>query len=197
MNFLFRLLTVTAILVWTTTSGAIQIDCNTKTPAVGLAARVPDGHEVPPDAIRLGDTLDVSVCHLEQFYDDVRKHQKAEATLFINGLEASIEPEMKDFRRGVLRFHLKRNDKNEVLWSSLLRDPFSRVTPDVRFSVGVPGEKPLDWTVTAHPLRLYRLRLSWLSSITIVLVALTLIGLIVLAWRTDMLRNGPQAAAGR
>ncbi|HXH39298.1 MAG TPA: hypothetical protein VNN08_11775, partial [Thermoanaerobaculia bacterium] len=188
---------MTAVLIVATTSGANPIDCNIKVPAVGQVARVPDGHQVPADAIRLGDTLDVWVCHLDQLYDDVRKHQKTEATLFINGLDAGIEPETKDLQRGVLRFHLERNDKNEVLWSSLLRDPFSRVTPDVRFSVGVPGEKPLDWTTSARPLKLYRLRLSWLSSITTTLVALTLIGLIVLAWKTDMLRNGPKAAAGR
>ena len=73
---------------------------------------------LPPAEIRLGDSVELSVCNLDVFYKDVISHQRTEATLFINGLDTGIHPEAKDFGSGTLRFHLERNDTNQSSYDS-------------------------------------------------------------------------------
>jgi hypothetical protein len=164
---------------------------------VGFVRRIPDGRRIPRNAIRLGDTLEMTVCNLAQLDTERSKQKKAELTLFINGVDAGIQPEGKDLQGGRLRFHLERNGSNAALWRGLFRDPFRRVLPDVRFSVGVPGEVPLKLTESVATMKLSRLRITTVSWFVLALVVSTLVLLVVLAGRTDILRIGPLSALSK
>lgn len=129
--------------------GAPILQCGdpvTKKPVLAVT-----GLDLPHDAEKrtrrsgvahLGDPVTVWVCSLNTLLLDAEQKQKS-VTLYLNGRDSLVVPEVVDRSRGRFMFRLERNDDNSDLWRDLLRNPIFGDDPSVFVSVGISGEHPL------------------------------------------------------
>jgi hypothetical protein len=166
--------------------------CGPGTAVTGVAGVNPDPHQV-----YLGDWVVVSVCHLDTLLHDAEAQQQP-LTLFIEGLDAGVEPSGLDLESGMLTFILDRNGKNKDIWRQFLYNPLFDSYATMRVSVGVRGGRPLPRADAAN--MALRLKKLWVDGWTMLLLALLLgvaIALVVYARRSDMLRDGPSIDGAR
>lgn len=137
----------------------------------------------------LGDSIELKTSpKLGDFLAYATKQDKM-VTLFLNGNDTGIPPELTDPKSHRLRFHLERNGDNKKVWLSLLRFPFRSTNPVVTASVGIKGgvARPSEATFTLVRVKWAGYAYFWLA---------LMIGLLVLfGWlvrKRDLLRDGPK-----
>jgi hypothetical protein len=149
------------------------------------------GVNADPRQVYLGDWVVVSVCHLDALVHDAEAQQQP-ITLFIEGLDSFNEPSGIDLESGTLTFILDRNEHNKALWSQFLYGPLVDPYATMRVSVGIRGNRPLPRADGANmALRLKKPYVNGWTAIGLALLLCVAIALVVLARRSDMLRDGP------
>lgn len=147
--------------------------------------------------VYLGDWVVISVCRLDDLMHAAAAEQQP-ITLFINGIDTGNEPSGIDRDNGVLTFILDRNESNRALWQPLLYAPLFDRTATIYASVGIRGGRPLPRVERANMLlRLNKLYIDWTSYLWLALIVLVLGLLLLLAKKSDMLREGPALAGVR
>ncbi len=166
--------------------------CGSETAVAGVAGVNEDPHQV-----YLTDWIVVSVCHLDVLLHEAEAQQQP-ITLFIEGLDSGLEPSGMDLESGTLTFILDRTEKNKAIWLQFLYDPLFDPYAAMRVSVGIHGDRPLRRADGANmTLKLKKLYVdSWIT-LFLVLLAVVAIALVVLARRSDMLRDGPPIDGAR
>jgi hypothetical protein len=160
--------------------------CGTATAVAGVA-----GVNADPRQVYLGDWIIVSVCHLDVLLHDAEAQQQP-ITLFIEGLDAGVEPSGMDLESGTLTFVLDRSEQNKGIWRQFLYDPLFDPYATMRVSVGIHGVRPLPRADGANmALRLKKLYLDTWITVWLALLVGVAITLLVSARRSDMLRDGP------
>jgi len=160
--------------------------CGSAMAVTGVAGVNTDPHQV-----YLSDWVVISVCHLDVLLHDAEAQQQP-ITLFIEGLDAGVEPSGMDLESGKLTFILDRSEKNKEIWRQFLYDPLFDPYAAMRVSAGVRGGRPLPRADGAN--MTLKLKKLWVDGWTLILLALLLgvaIALLVCARRSDMLRDGP------
>lgn len=160
--------------------------CGLATAVAGVAGVNADPHQV-----YLTDWVVISVCHLDVLLHDAEAQQQP-IMLFIEGLDAGLEPSGMDLESGTLTFVLDRSEQNKEIWRQFLYDPLFDPYAAMRVSVGVRGGRPLPRADGAN--MTLKLKKLWVDRWTVIWLALLLglaIALLVYARRTDMLRDGP------
>jgi hypothetical protein len=161
--------------------------CGSAVAVAGVAGvNHPDPHQV-----YLSDWVVISVCHADVLLHDAEARQQP-ITLFIEGLDAGVEPSGMDLESGMLTFVLDRSEQNKGIWRPFLYDPLFDPYVTMRVSVGIHGERPLSRADGAN--MTLRLKKLWVDGWTVLWLALLLgiaIVLLVYARRSDMLRDGP------
>jgi hypothetical protein len=166
--------------------------CGSATAVAGVAGVNPDPHQV-----YLGDWVVISVCNLDVLVHDAEAQQQP-ITLFIEGLDAGLEPSGMDLESGTLTFVLDRSERNKEIWRQFLYDPLFDPYATMRVSVGVRGGRPLPRADGAN--MTLKLKKLWVDRWTMIWLALLLglaVTLLVYARRSDMLRDGPTAEGVR
>ena len=163
-------------------------------PAVAGVAGVNDED---PHQVYLGDWIVVSVCNLDVLVREAEAQQQP-ITLFIEGLDSGVEPSGMDLEGGRLTFILDRTEKNKGIWQQFLYDPLFDPYAGMRVSVGIHGDRPLRRVDGANmTLKLKKLYLDYTIYAFLALLAVVAIALVVLARRSDMLRDGPTIDGAR
>jgi len=152
----------------------------------------PDAHEV-----YLGDWVVLSVCHLDELLKTAAEAQRP-VTLYIEGIDSGNQPTGIDLDGGALTFILDRNEKNAALWQPLLYNPLFERRVAIHLGVGIAGERQIPRAAKADlTVRLNKLYLDWSSYVWLTLILGIVILLVVLSWRSDMLREGPTVGSIR
>ena len=144
-----------------------------------LTAGAPRVRSIEQPDVRMGETLTLHV-------DNLDPAQCKSQVLFLDGLQiAGLASDCS--HAGQIRYTLALNEKNAEAWRQL----FARAPGccrNVSVSAGT-GEHQLDTDVLSIQLRIIN-RIRWL--ITIVLALLGTVAILVLRWRTSLLRNLPR-----
>jgi hypothetical protein len=163
------------------------VPCGSGTAVAGVAGVNPDD----PRQVYLEDWVVVSVCHLDALVHDAEAQQQP-ITLFIEGLDAGLEPAGMDLESGTLTFTLDRTEKNKGIWRQFLYDPLFDPTATMRVSVGVRGDRPLRRADGANmALLLKKVYFDGFTAVWLVVLLVVAVAALVLARRSDMLRDGP------
>ncbi len=162
------------------------VPCGTEVAVNGVG-----GVNEPSDLVYLDDWVIVSVCHLDTLQAEAEKAQKP-ISLYIEGLDAGIEPSGISLQEGRLTFVLQRNDKNKPIWKNLLYGPFQDPVTTIRLSAGVQDDKPLPIASGAKGVaRLEKLYIDTFTWIWAVLLLAVFILIVVVGAKSDLLRDGP------
>jgi hypothetical protein len=138
----------------------------------------------------LGDSIELKTSpDLGKYLDYATKENKA-VTLFLDGNDTSIAPEMLDRKASTLRFRLERNADNKKVWSALLRDPFDHQTRTVEASVGLAGGVAVPADKSAF--KLVVVKWEWYAYFWLFLMAGLLVVFGWLVAKRDLLRDGPK-----
>src|SRR5260221_12895618 len=108
-------------------------------------------------------------------------------TLYIEGLDAGVEPSGIDIQNGTLTFVLDRNAHNKEIWRQFLYDPLFDPDATMRISVGVRGDRALPRAAGANlSLRLKKLYVDYWTMTWLALLIAVAIALVIYARRSDM-----------
>jgi hypothetical protein len=110
-------------------------------------------------------------------------------TLYLNGRNSFLTPDIYDDNLNRLVFHLERNSANKDVWTALLREPYKSPHRTVLASVGVEGAAPLS-SGDLH-FTLVVVKWAWYAWLWILLLIIVLIAFFWLASKRDILRDGP------
>lgn len=147
--------------------------------------------------VYLGDWVLVSVCRLDELLKTADAAQ-APITLFMEGMDTANAAVGIDAESGTLIFTLDRTGENRDLWRPFLYDPLFDRDVSIRVSVGVRGERPLPRAPGANlTLQLRKIYVDWTTWTWVLFLSVLGIALVVLALRTDMLREGPSVEGQR
>jgi hypothetical protein len=164
------------------------------TPAV---AEVVTPRENPERVAYLGDWVTIYICQQDELALEAAKQQK-NITLFVNGIDTGVLAQKSDAMTGTMTFPLDRNEKNKAVWAPLLYDPIFRRHEDMAISAGLSGEQPLPRLATSNMKiifdKIYLVGAMWFW---VVLIVAIVIGTIVYARNSDMLRDGPKVGDER
>ncbi len=153
-----------------------------KTPAVAGAQ---------PRVVHLGDYVYVSVCHLKDFMNEAEAREQ-KVTLYINGIDTFNEATGIYDDTGALQFVLDRTDKNKDLWRRQLYNPLFEPTDTMTIGVGKGGDRPLPRVPGANTrVTLNKLWVDWSTWFWLALLFAVVVGILLYAKRTDLLRDGP------
>jgi hypothetical protein len=139
----------------------------------------------------LGDSIELKTSPDLGRYLDYATTQDKAVTLFLDGNDTGIEPEMIDREAGTLRFHLERHGDNKKVWSALLRDPFHHQKREVRASVGLGGG-PAVPTAGSPTFTLVVVNWAWYTFFWLFLMVCLLVAFGWLVVKRDLLRDGPK-----
>ena len=147
--------------------------------------------QAPVKSARLDDSIILHAAkgELKPYVQWATSHTK-DITLYVNGSDTNIRPESVDLEGDSLQFHLERTAENKKLWSALLRQPFRYETRyGVKASIGTDhGEAaPSDAKFNLLVVVWTKWSKGWL-----VLLFVFVILLIWLAWKHELLRDGPK-----
>jgi hypothetical protein len=136
----------------------------------------------------LGDSIRLVTTNLGSYLDYAAKQNKA-VTLFLDGNDTGITPEVLDREGNILQFHLERNEGNKKVWSALLRSPFKHQTREVKASIGLAGgvAEP-----GARPFTLSIVNWKWYTYFWVLLLLALLLIFGWLVAKRDLLRDGPK-----
>ncbi len=138
----------------------------------------------------LGDSIVVKLKN--SVYDSIVPPSQAgskKITLYLNGKDSGLTPDIYDDQRNQLTFHLDRNADNKSLWMALLRDPYDSPHRPVLVTVGVGGSNPL--TSGDLQITLVAVNWAWYAWLWIALLIIVLVAFFWLAAKRDILRDGP------
>ncbi|HEX7155530.1 MAG TPA: hypothetical protein VF618_28965 [Thermoanaerobaculia bacterium] len=167
--------------------------CGKEPSVAGVAA---PGHNDSRE-VYLGDAVDIWVCHLAPFLNDVSK-QDQKVTLYIDGIDSGVTPTGVDRDTGRIRFNLERTDDNKELWRDRLYNPLGNRLQTIRIGVGIAGERQLTRAEGANTqVTLNKLWLHWSTSLMLIGLALMIGVFLLYARNSDMLRSGPKAGGIR
>lgn len=116
-------------------------------------------------------------------------------TLYLNGRNSFLSPDIYDDDHNRLIFHLERNSANKDVWTALLREPYKSPHRAVLVSVGVEGAAPLS-SGDLH-FTLIVVKWAWYAWLWILLLIIVLIAFFWLAAKRDILRDGPPVNGNR
>jgi hypothetical protein len=151
---------------------------------------------VQPRVVYLGDYVYVSVCHLKEFMAEAEAREQ-KVTLYINGIDTGNEATGIYDDSGMLQFVLNRTDKNKELWRLQLYNPLFEPTETMTIGVGKGGDRPLPKAPGANTrVTLDKLYVDFSTWFWLVLLLAVVVGILLYAKRTDLLREGP-ALGGR
>jgi hypothetical protein len=169
------------------------VPCGAEPSITGVAGVHPhDAH-----ATFLGDWIIVSICHLDEFMKQAEAAQEP-AALFINGHDFDNPPLGIDYESGQVVFILGRNARNKDYWHPLLYNPLFDKTISLHVSAGIHNGRPLPRAPGANTtLVLTKLYTGGTTAVWLALLLAIVIALLVYAWRSDLLRDGPTLAGVR
>ncbi|HEV7920701.1 MAG TPA: hypothetical protein VGR02_07915 [Thermoanaerobaculia bacterium] len=146
---------------------------------------------VQPRVVHLGDYIYVSVCHLKDFMAEAEAREQT-VTLYVNGIDTGNKATGIYDDSGMLQFVLDRTDKNKELWRLQLYNPLFEPTDRMTIGVGKGGDRPLPRVAGANTgVTLNKLWINWSTWIWLALLFTVVIGILLYAKRTDLLREGP------
>jgi hypothetical protein len=116
-------------------------------------------------------------------------------TLYLNGRNSFLTPDIYDDDHNRLIFHLERNSANKDVWTALLREPYKSPHRPVLVSVGVEGAAPLS-SGDLH-FTLIVVKWAWYAWLWILLLIIVLVAFFWLAAKRDILRDGPPINGNR
>jgi hypothetical protein len=147
------------------------------------------GEHQDPQAASLGDSIAVTL--KDAVYSKIVPSSQSgpkKITLYLNGRDTKITPDIYDDAKNQLTFHLDRNADNKDIWTALLREPYKAPHRNVLVTVGVLDSPPL--TSNAH-FTLVVVKWAWYAWLWILLLIIVLIAFFWLATKRDILRDGP------
>lgn len=163
--------------------------CTGNVPSIRGVQTVQDN---PPRTVYLNDYVIVVLCGMQEFVGEARRQDKP-ITLYIDYLDAGIEPMGIDPATGAIAFVFDRNEQNTDLLRDRLYDPIFESRQELRLSVARKGEPPLQLAPNAsNAVILDKIYVDkWRISGTSLFVVL-LIGLLWYGGRHGVLRQGPR-----
>jgi hypothetical protein len=163
--------------------------CEGGTTDVCGASRFITGEHQDPQNASLGDSLVVKLKNA--LYGKIVPSSQSgpkKITLYLNGQDTKITPDIYDDATNQLTFHLERTADNKNIWTALLREPYKAPHRNVLVTVGVLDSPPL--TSNAH-FTLVVVKWAWYAWLWILLLIVVLIAFFWLASKRDILRDGP------
>ena len=137
--------------------------------------------------LELDDLIRVEVDHLKEWAE---KNDASKLVPYLNGLAIhgnyplEIHPSQNH-----LQFHLQNTAENRKVWIDLLGEPHG-IRKQVAFSVGLDHQSPFDTVFDqTHPVLLTVINPPY-GLVALVVVLVTLIILVLLSVRTNLVRNG-------
>lgn len=144
-----------------------------------------------PRLVYLGDSICMSVCHLDQLAKDAEAQQQP-ITLFVEGVDFGIQPTAIDLYRGVLTIIFGRDEGNRDLWKPFLYDPLFKPTIPLNVSIGIRGGRPLPSAEGANlSVVLDKVYTDWSEWAWFAFLFAIVVALFLYARRSDLLRDGP------
>ncbi len=142
--------------------------------------------------IEVGQIITVNVDHLS---DWSASHDPRRLVPYPNGRPLTgIYPEEVNLSENRLLFHLQRTPESKKEWENLLHEPV--LSRPVSFSVGLEQQQPFDTVFDYdHRLRLTVIPKTW-GIVFLAVVLATLVLLLLLSARTNILRAGPSLTVG-
>jgi hypothetical protein len=125
----------------------------------------------------LGDSIVLKTNDKLTAYLDYAVTQNKSITLFLNGIDTLVAPEIVDKKKNELQFRLERNADNKNVWAALLRDPFNHPKRRVDASVGLT-RGPAETTNATFHFRVIRTKVWWIPA----WVSLLVVCLAVFTW---------------
>ena len=162
--------------------------CETGSTEVCSASHFQTGANQNAEEANLGDSITVKLKHA--VYDKIVPPSQSgpkKVSLYLNGRDTKITPDIYDNAKKQLTFHLDRNADNKDIWTTLLREPYKAPHRNVLVTVGVADSPPL--TSNAH-FTLVVVKWAWYAWLWILLLIIVLIGFFWLAAKRDILRDG-------
>ncbi len=144
--------------------------------------------------VSLGESIVITFDHDKlQKYLTFAATQQKEVTLYLNGKDSSLSPEVKNPEDGKLQYHLERNPDNKTLWASLLRNPSDHDKPRIiKVSVAISGTSAVKATAGANNYFNFGVvRMTWDSWLGLIVLVSMLIVFFWLAKRFCLLCDGP------
>ena len=137
--------------------------------------------------LELDDIIRVEVDHLNEW---MKKNDASKLVPYLNGLAIHGNfPEEIHAGQNRLHFHLQITSENRSVWTDLLGEPHS-TRKAVAFSVGPDNQSPFDSVYDQqHPLWLTVISTVY-GVVAFVIVLLTLVLLILLSVKTNLVRDG-------
>jgi hypothetical protein len=163
--------------------------CEGGTTDVCTANHFLTGTNQEPLEANLGDSLTVKL--KKDVYGKIVPTSQSgpkKISLYLNGRDTKITPDIYDNEKHLLTFHLERTADNKDIWTALLREPYKAPHRDVLVTVGVADSPPL--TSNAHFI-LVVVKWAWYAWLWILLLIIVLIAFFWLAAKRDILRDGP------
>jgi len=171
----------------TTTAAEVPPAPAPKPKVVGLT----EGH------LELDVLVRVEVDHLAE-WAMTPGNNPAKLVPFLNGLALKgIYPQEIHTTQNHLRFHLQITPENKEAWIDLLGEP-EGIRKPVLFSVGLEGQSPFDTEFHQDNMLPLTVISPWYGVVAFAIVLVTLILLIWLAQRTNIIREpGPKPPGGK
>jgi len=108
-------------------------------------------------------------------------------TLYLNGRDSLLTPDIYNDATNQLTFHLERNSDNKSVWTALLREPYKSPHRSVLVTIGVAGSPPL---TSESSFTLVVVKWAWYAWLWILLLIIVMIAFFWLATKRDILRDG-------
>jgi hypothetical protein len=185
----FALLFVSATASAQQAAAKVPVDCDDGPNDVCSANRSPTGTNQALEEASLGDSLSVKLRE-PAWNNSVPSSQAANGkkiTLYLNGRDTKITPDIYDAAKHQLTFRLERTADNKDIWTALLRDPYKGSHRNVLVTVGVADSPPL---TSAASFTLVVVKWAWYAWLWILLLIIVLIAFFRLAAKRDILRDG-------
>lgn len=182
---------------WFLLVNSAKLNAQTPSPSPSpTATALPVASPTPapePKVLSVEGTLELDgliKVQLEGLQDWAEQNDASKLIPFINGLAIRGNyPEEIHASKNHLQFHLQISPENKQVWIDLLGEPHAARRP-VAFSVGVENQAPFDSAVDqTHPVLLTVISPAY-GAVAFVIVLLTLILLIWLARKTNLIRDG-------
>lgn len=153
--------------------------------------------QVSPTNFHLGDDVWVTVSDLSNLVS-VASLKSKKIALFADGNELSdVQPTGIHMDTQMLRFQLKRTTATKGIWATLLRNPIRDPVRPLLISAGPQGDPPMLVATAARNSTLTVLEWQGWIVAWVVLFVILLLGFVVLAVYSDVLKSPEPDPSGR
>ncbi|HXH38870.1 MAG TPA: hypothetical protein VNN08_09605 [Thermoanaerobaculia bacterium] len=169
--------------------------CETGKTDVCAVTRFQTNRDQKADQASLGDSIVVTM--KDSVYAAIVPPSQAgtkKITLYLNGRDSLLTPDIYNDANNQLTFHLERNSDNKDVWTGLLREPYKSPHRSVLVTIGVTGSQPL---TSDSSFTLVVVKWAWYAWLWILLLIIVLIAFFWLASKRDILRDGPPVNGNR